>query len=401
MTNAERITRELLHEEASLWFINDEFGAKVMAKLTSPVIKDIIKGCRVAFLFGLDSRQDPPIFHYGLSIHDDAVNYTAVLGTNCMDDQHVSLQGIMKRSYTYMHFHNELGFCTATAKLTFNTADQLRVLNLLGSTEKLYCGTMDQKVLDSIDCFVHSIKLETRNQSVYEIETFAVEAQLSIWNVMENNVVGHKQTNRFMINDKDEGSILEKEVVTVLDSLFRKNLHLNPQISRARGYRELTDVLALSELGVFLIESKALGVIDRVAGKSMEKKVSGLQKQISTGIAQVAGAARKINEGAKVYDKDLHEIHYVKRPFPHCIVLVSELLGFGDWKPIEMEMCSAMYENKIYLNVMDLAEFMQYVGHARGNVDRLNLMLIERVESFVKHETIHLKLNAIKELGDT
>lgn len=128
----------------------------------------------------------------------------------------------------------------------------------------------------------------------------------------------------------------------------------------------------------------------------MEKKVKGLQKQISTGIAQVAGAARKINEGAKIYDRELQEVQYEKRPFPHCIVLISELLGFGDWKDIELEMLTAIHDSRIYLNVIDLAEFMQYVGHARGSADRLNLMLIERVEAFVKHGNIHLKLHAVR-----
>jgi len=107
MTIAERITRELLHEQASLWYINDEFGAKVMVKLTSPVIKEIMKDCRVEFLFGRDNLQIPAVFHYGLRIYDDAVNYTTVLGTDCMEDQHVSLQSIMNRSYTYTMLNND------------------------------------------------------------------------------------------------------------------------------------------------------------------------------------------------------------------------------------------------------------------------------------------------------
>ena len=397
MTIAERIAKELRDEQASVWFINDEFGAKIMVKLTSPVIKEIMKGCPVEFLFGKDSSKDPAIFHYGLKIHDDPVNYTAVLGTDCMDDQHVSLQGIMNRSYTYIHFHNELGFSMAIAKLAFTTATQLRVLNMLGATEKLYCGRMNQKVLDSIDCFVHSIKLETKNDAVYEIETFAVQTELSEWKIWKNSVITHGNTNHFRIDDRDEGGILEKEVATVLDGLFKENLYLNPQIARAKGYRELTDIFAFYGNGLFLIESKALGVIDRVAGKTMGKKVCGLQKQISSGIAQVAGAVRKINEGAKIYDKKLQEIKYEKREFPHCIVLVSELFAFGDWTKTIVEICSAMVENRIYLNVMDLSEFMQYVGHAKGNADRFNLMLIERVEAFVKHETINLKLNVTYE----
>lgn len=259
MTNVERITKELLHEQGSLWFINDEFEAKVMVKLTSTVIKEIMKGCRVELLLGRDSSQNPAVFHYGMRIHDDTVNYTAVIGTDCMDDQHVSLQGIMNRSYTHIHFHNELGFCTASAKLTLSTSDQLRVLNILGNTDKLYCGKMEQKVLDSIDCFLHSINLETRNSSVHEIDTFAAEAQLGAWIVMENHVLGNKDTRRFVINDRDEGSVLEKESVTVLDGLFKNNLYLNPQIARTNGYRELTDIFAQNERGLFLIESKALG----------------------------------------------------------------------------------------------------------------------------------------------
>jgi hypothetical protein len=285
----------------------------------------------------------------------------------------------------------------ATAKLVFAMAAQLRVLNMLGAIGKLYCGRMNPRALDSIDRFAHSIKLETRNDSLYEMESFAVEVELSEWKIWKKSVITHEDTNHFSIDDRDEGSILEKEVATILDDLFKENLYLNPQIARAKGYRELTDIFAFYGNGLFLIESKASGVIDRVAGKTMEKKVSGLQKQISSGIVQVAGAARKINEEAKIYDKKLQEIKYEKREFPHCIVLVSELFGFGDWKKIIVEICSAMVENRIYLNVMDLSEFMQYVGHARGSADRFNLMLIERVEAFVKHETINMKLNVTYE----
>ena len=50
---------------------------------------------------------------------------------------------------------------------------------------------------------------------------------------------------------------------------------------------------------------------------------------------------------------------------------------------------------------MDLREFMQYVGHARGNKDLLNLMLIERVEKLVEHQNIHMKLNVIRENPET
>lgn len=46
---------------------------------------------------------------------------------------------------------------------------------------------------------------------------------------------------------------------------------------------------------------------------------------------------------------------------------------------------------------MDLREFMKYVTYSNGSKDQLNLMLIERVENFVNHETIHITTNFTKE----
>ncbi|RXM42682.1 hypothetical protein [Flavobacterium sp. YO12] len=397
MTIQERIYTELLHEPASIWFINDNFGTKIMVKLTSAIIKSVIKGSKIEFLFGKDNSQQPPIFHSGLRIYDDHINYSAVTGTLRFTDEHTSLGAIMNRSFTHIHFHNELGICVGTAKLSFSIADQLRVLNLQGNTEKLYCGNFDERISRSLDCFDHSIKLEIEDGDTYEIQNITVEGKLQDWIIMKNTVIGYNETNQVMVDDKDEGSILEKEVTIVLDALFKQKLYLNPQIARKNGYRELTDVLAIYENGIFLIESKALGIIDSVTNRTMEKKVKGIQKQVSTGIDQLVGASKKVMLNTTIYDKHLDEIIFGKTPFLHCIVLVSELLPFGDWTNIEYKIFKAMAENKIYLNVIDMREFMQYVGHARGSADRLNLMLIERVEAFVEGENIHMRINITKE----
>lgn len=263
MTTAERIYKELLHEPASVWFINDQFGAKVMVKLTSPIIKAMVKGCKIEFLFGRDSSTEPAIFHTGLRVYDDPVHYAAVIGTDCFADQHTSLAAIMHRSYTYIHFHNELGMSTATAKLSFKIADQMKVLNLLGNTDKLYCGKFDQSVSHSLDCFEKIINRESGGAVNLKFETIIAEVALGEWNIMKNSVIGFNETSHLMVSDQDEGDILEKEVNVVLDALFKRNLYLNPQIPRTKGYRELTDVFAFYSHGVFLIESKALGVIDR------------------------------------------------------------------------------------------------------------------------------------------
>lgn len=58
MANAERITKELLHEEATILLINAKFGAKVMVKLTSTVIKEIMKGCTLKMDFNIVNKRD-------------------------------------------------------------------------------------------------------------------------------------------------------------------------------------------------------------------------------------------------------------------------------------------------------------------------------------------------------
>jgi hypothetical protein len=83
---------------------------------------------------------------------------------------------------------------------------------------------------------------------------------------------------------------------------------------------------------------------------------------------------------------------------PHCVVLVSELIPFGDWTEIENEIILAMMNEKMYLHVVDYREFMQYLKVSKGRKERLDYCLIGRAESFVKlGGQIHMKTNFITE----
>lgn len=402
MSTQERIYQELIHEQAALWFINDQFGVKVMVKTTSASIKALMKGCRIEFVFGKDCVQAPPVFHHGVRIYDDPVHYLTITGSHRYADEHLSLNAIMGRSYTHIHFHNELSICVATATVSFSVADQMKVRNLIGNLEYLYCGVFDQMAARSLDCFQHSLKMDKPLENVYEIETNVIEGALRDWIVMENHFIGTNERNKIIIDHPKEGNTFEQEIWAPLDSIFGSNLYRNAKIFDKKKFRELTDVFAFYENGLFLIESKALGVVNSRDERTMERKVAGVQKQISTGIGQVVGAWKKISANTAVYNPNETNVIFRYEDFkseamPHCIVLVSELLPFGDWKHIELLMFEAMFQNRIYLNVMDLREFMQYVGHARGSKDQLNLMLIERVECLVKNESIHMTLNVIQD----
>lgn len=392
---AERIYKELLHEEASLWYISDNFGSKVMLKIPSVAIKALIKGCRIEFSFGKDTKQHPAMFHSGVRIFDDPVHYMSVNGIQRFMDEHTSLEKIMNRSQTYIHFHNELNICVAIATLIFELKDQLRVLNMLGNVDKLYVGDFDQLASRSLDCFEHSLKMGRTFDGVYDIDTMIIEGKLNEWQMMENHFFGVNENSKIVADDGNEGETFERQAWVSLESLFDTQIYRNPKVAHKKGVRELTDVLAFSDYGLFLIETKALGILSAQSEKTMEKKVKGLQQQIEKGIDQLVGAVKKLAEKVAVYDIKGREIFFNRELLAHCVVLVSELLPFGEWKEIELKMMVAMVENKIYLHVMDLREFMRYVGMARGNKDRLDYLLIERSKSFLEHETIHIRAREV------
>lgn len=212
---------------------------------------------------------------------------------------------------------------------------------------------------------------------------------------MENHFIGINENNKIIADDSNEGETFERQAWVSLESLFDAQIYRNPKVPHRKGMRELTDVFAFSDYGLFLIETKSLGILSAQYEKAMEKKVKGLQQQIHKGIDQLVAAVKKLAERVAVFDTKDNEIHFNRELLPHCILLVSELLPFGEWKEIEIKMMVAMVENNIYLHVMDLREFMRHIGMARGDKDRLDFLLIERCKSFVEHETIHLKAREV------
>lgn len=388
---AERIAKELLHEKVSLWYVSDSFGAKIMLKIPTPTIKSLITGCAIQFSFGKDSKRQPSMFHTGVRIYDDPVHYLSVTGIQRFVDEHTSLEKIMYRQHTDIQFYNELNVCVATATVCFDVKDQMKVLNLLGRPEQLYCGDFDKAAFRSLDCFDYSLKMERALENVYEIDTLIICGKLSDWKIIKNLFIGLNEKHLIVAGDLNEGEVFERQVWVSLKDLFDYHVYRNPTVPHKKGKRELTDIFAYSDFGLFLFETKALSILTTDPAKTMEQKVKRLQQHIEKAIDQLTGAAKKILEKPPVFDIAGNEIQFDKTLLPHCVVLVSELLPFGDWKDIVVKMFETMIKVRMYLNVMDLKEFMRYVGMSRGSRDRLDYLLIKRTENFVEHRTIHLE----------
>ena len=302
----------------------------------------------------------------------------------------------MQMETVTIHFHNELTVCIATATLAIAKKDRDQIITLLGNVEDLYSGEFNQHTNRSLDCFDYSIRKEQLTAHVQEIPVVIAEGMLKDFIMMENIFVGSHERNHIVIDDKDEGGIFEKQIWVTFDRMFLNDLHRSPQIADKYGFRELTDVLAFHQYGIFLIETKALSVLDTTKERDMNRNVAGLQKQIVKGIDQMKGAAKKVAANIEIFDSKGNLLRFDQSIVPHCIVLVSELLPFGDWKAVELKMMQAMIDQPMYLNVMDLRELMLYIGYARGSKERLDASLMDRVEQFVQHQNIHLRVTGEK-----
>jgi len=397
MNKEDRIYRELLNEPVCTWYISDEFGSKVMVKAPSLSIKALIKGCPIFFTFGKDSHKHPAIFHIGARIFDDPVHYLSITGANRFADEHASLKKIMNSESVNIHFHSELTILVATARLTFTSDDRRKILALLGVTENLFTGDFTSEVEQSLDCFDYSLGIQRQYANAVKIDTEVIEGRLSEWTLMRNHIYGDNDVSELVTESKDEGGYLEQEILAMLESTFKTQIFRSPKIPYKKNYRELTDILAFAEFGNFLVETKVISVYNADFGRPMDKKVANLQGQISKAIDQLIGASKKVAENVPIFDSNKKEIMFNRALLPHCIVLVSELLPFGDWTEIEKKIFKSMIDNKILLHVMDLKEFIKFVRVSGMDKNKLDYYLMKRLEDFINCQSIMMETRFVPE----
>lgn len=392
MEDATRIYNELRHETASIWYISDSYGSKVMIKVPSPSIKAIVKGCKMEFLFGRDNHKTPNYFHIGAKIYDDPINYQSVLCAQRFLFEYYSIAKIMHLEEVQIQFYNELSAFQAFGRLRFKEKDRHNIHSLLGNPKNIYSGAFDDKVSQSLDHFQFSVGLDfiPADEQPKELETLVIEGEISGLTITKNFFYNDSGSVGLSIDNSDEGSTLEDEVFITMASIFGKDICKSPRIPHKNATRELTDILAYSEYGIFLVEAKALGVINLETERTMERKVQGLQKQIGKAIKQLVGASKKITEDFAVYDQSGNEILFNKKLVPHGIILVSELLHFGDWKETVVALQKAMIEGNMIVHLFDMKEFIRFIGYSKDDKHQFDFFLMQRAENFVKSQSVFL-----------
>lgn len=397
MNQEYEIYNEMKGEDVGIWFISDNYGFKISVKIPSNVIRSLINGCRIEFLFGKDEKDNWIYYHTGSRIYDDLTNPILITQPCRFIRDFVGLKRILNEKQVIIELYDELLTCSATAELTIKDGDRITILQFMEGNKNLYLGDYSSDLSTSMDSFIYSLDSSQKTSNSYKIKTKSIPCEIKNWNIIHKDFVGFADVQQVNISDKDEGGTFERQIWFSMESLFLNDIYLNPIIKQESKDRELTDIFAHYKYGIFLVETKALGVLNLDKEQTIERKVSNVKKQVLKGIKQLIGANKNIKRNLPVFSNTGKEIKIDTSLVPHCVVLVSELIALGDWGEIENEIILTMMNEKIYLHVMDYPEFMKYIKASRGKKENLDYYLMERAEKFVKSGgQIHMKTNFIK-----
>ena len=205
------------------------------------------------------------------------------------------------------------------------------------------------------------------------------------------SVVGVRDYYTIKIDGKDEGEMFERAVWASLESIFPLTLHKRPQVKVGAKRRELTDVFSFYTYGSFLIEAKDLSVFHAGHERDQEKRTKGVQKQVKKAIAQLIGASKSSARGDAIFDASGTELHVKRKQRPHCIVLITELMHWGDWSEIENQLMEAMRSTDAFFHLLDLRELIALLKGCSGKAELIDYNLMERCKLFVEKGNILIR----------
>jgi hypothetical protein len=300
------------------------------------------------------------------------------------------LTEILRRESTPLFLFDELCRCVAWAEVSLEAGKVEEVEEMVGNIKDLYSGKTDSDVSRALDCLDLSVSPKRIISGARVVPV--AEVGLTCGEFVHSEIYSYSiyESHAFNLENKDEGGGLEQSVWQLLESIFPLDIYRSPQVEDGKNYRELTDILCLSRFGLFLFEAKAISVYSSISDRDTERRVKNLQKQVRTGIKQLKGAVRAIRAGKKITTNVGTKIELDREIVPHAVVVVSELLHFGNWNEIVVDIIDTAKESNILIHVLDLRELTLLVAASRES-NLFDYQLMERFKHFVSFKSIHLR----------
>jgi hypothetical protein len=223
----------------------------------------------------------------------------------------------------------------------------------------------------ALDRFQHHIHKPPDDPArEYVKMTATLPLALDIWKPRELfEITPTSASGPFVIEDRDEGKKLERQIDVIMDSIYPGNAYVSPDVQDGKNRRELTDVLGFSEDFICVVQAKALAVLT-ARDQSSDTRAANVTKDIKKGMRQLAGALTNIRNGSDIFP---HEgstpltLPGRDRSLAHAIVVLSEMYTFVDWRAVAAEVATAS-ENEFHralFHVLDIQEFANLANNCK------------------------------------
>lgn len=300
------------------------------------------------------------------------------------------IQSINQRGFPIFLF-NEMDICLASSSVEIIEEDAYDLLHFIKDEADLYVGSFNEKASKVLDCFAVSVDKRCKYPDAYEIPIKKIIPNITAWDVNNIHFINNGSSQKVNISDKMEGQNFENTIWGALESVFPTTLYKSSQAKNGDKVRELTDVFACYEYGSFLIEAKDLSVIQAGYNKNESKRLSGIQKQVEKAMKQLTGATTIFMRGNTILDSKGNEIIVDRRPPPHCIILITELMHCGDWTDITNHLFYAMEQTGAFFHILDLREFITLLKQSSGNPILMDYNLMQRCNLCFEKKSIHIR----------
>lgn len=335
----------------------------LLIKANNLLLKFVVAGVPMTLIFApLPGRR----FLYALKIMDDE-DHPAVIWSVLERAVEKSALGALARGEPLQLFlFNELAVCVAWAetRLAPIPAEALALLESseLGAVEHGAISEAAGAIFDAI----HLTGQSPAGGAILDVP--AIPGWKTFLNSYVTNQAGSSQLE---LLDPDEGGQQEELVIWLTDNLQIQGAIRSPQVPKGAGTRELTDILLAHDQGSILVESKALGTLQRLSRPNRAKLTKGVKGHIAKAVNQLGGAIRELRANAPVTDLKGRAVAVERTAPPHAIILIPDLAllsadpEFG--ASFMAEFCRA---NSAIVHILDPAELLRIVQAAQALAER-------------------------------
>lgn len=392
-----------------LWIDRVHGGTTALVcKMPEVAIRALHQGAGCTLLLGVVFVAGRRILCRGLRVDDDPAHPLSILCPSLSREDFDLLRGILSAGHTRLHCLNELNhpMLSATCTLELEAArdaqrELIQANPFLFEPEgdsNIELSQLDELVRQALDRFQRltygdgSSDGETGTMVLSSRVTMTYDEPVELFEVSPTALAGPLR-----VDDRDEGTKLERAAYLVLDTIYPGKTYHSPLIRIANGTREIADALALGDSCAVVIQAKALSVLSASSTRSSERRAAKLTKDVAEAIKQLQGSTRRLRSSRDLLDSEGAPISWSERETmpAHAIVLLSEMYAFLDWPEIARKVVEASESDthRALFHVMDLME-LSFIAQRAPYAGAFESVMLQRWATVQERGTAYLRARA-------